>query len=302
MECRFVPVDNELNAIVEFDKTFPFILSRDNLKEYENGFVNWHKQTTIEISFVLEGAVDVYVLSEKTTVKEGNGFFIMPGNLHSVTPSSCSKSAIYFTFIFEPEILYGKKGNYFDCEYYAPFVQSGIPLFTFSSEQEWTNKVFETATAIEKLYPNESAAFKLKTQRTLQDIWLEFHHHILILGNYRKIQKNTKKILDMISYLHTHYAEKFSLTDMAEQTTISRSECCRYFKNAMHITISDYLLDYRLTKAVQLLENSSMNITEIAHATGFCDASYFIRRFQEKLNCSPQNYRKNMTNDQYADH
>ena len=94
---RFVPVDNELNAIVEFDKTFPFLLSKDNLKEYENGFVNWHKQTTIEISFVIEGAVDVYVLSEKTTVKEGNGFFIMPGTLHSVAQTPNTSSAVYFT-------------------------------------------------------------------------------------------------------------------------------------------------------------------------------------------------------------
>ena len=193
MDYRFVPVDNELNAMVEFDKTFPFILSRDNLKEYENGFVNWHKQTTIEISFVIEGAVDVYVLSEKMTVKEGNGFFIMPGNLHSVTPSSCAKSAIYFTFIFEPEVLYGKKGNYFDCEYYTPFVQSGIPFFTFSSEQEWTDDIFEMAKKIEKIYYNPSAELKLKMQRTLQDIWIIFYHHILVPENHNKIQKIQRK-------------------------------------------------------------------------------------------------------------
>lgn len=288
---RFVPVDNELNAIVEFDKTFPFLLSKDNLKEYENGFVNWHKQTTIEISFVIEGAVDVYVLSEKTTVKEGNGFFIMPGTLHSVAQTPNTSSAVYFTFIFEPEILYGKKGSFFDCEYYAPFVQSGTPFFTFSSEQEWASEIFQTAKELERLY-NPSPELKLKAQRTLQDIWIAFFHHLLALETYGKSQKNTKKILDMISYIHAHYTEKFSLADMAEKTSISQSECCRYFKKTMHITISDYLLEYRLTKAIQLLENSTMNTTEIAHATGFCDVSYFIRRFKEKLNCSPQKYRK----------
>lgn len=297
MERRFVEVDRELNAILALDRTFPFLLSRDNLQDYENGFVNWHKQTTVEISFVIEGAVDVFVLAEKATVKEGNGFFIMPGNLHSVTPSPEAKAAIYFTFIFEPEVLYGKKGSFFECKYYTPFTQSGVPFFTFSKEQPWAKEPFEAAKRIESSYPNPTAEFKLKTQRTLQDIWITFYHHILIQGNHNRIQQNTKKILDMISYIHTHYAEKFSLTDMAEQTTISRSECCRYFKKAMHITISDYLLEYRLTKAIELLENTTMNITEIAHATGFCDVSYFIRRFHEKLNCSPQKYRKNLAKD-----
>lgn len=294
MEAKFVPVDDKLNAIVEFDETFPFILSRDNLCEFENGFVNWHKQPTIEISFVVEGAVDVLVLSKKFTVKEGDGFFIMPGNLHSVMPSSNASSSIYFTFIFQPEVLYGKKGNFFYCEYYTPFAQSKIPFFTFSSSQTWEKDIWKIAKEMEGLYHNPSGELKLQMQRTLQDIWIAFYHHILISELPDKAETNTKKILDMILYLHTHYEEKFSLADMAEQVTISKSECCRYFKKIMHITISEYLLEYRLSKAIQLLESSSMSITEIAHATGFCDSSYFIHKFQQKLKCSPQKYRKQL--------
>ncbi|WP_455501360.1 AraC family transcriptional regulator [Gemmiger sp.] len=287
-----------MNAIVEFDKTFPFILSHDDLQEYRNGFVNWHKQPTIEISFVIKGAVEVFVLSQKATVKAGGGFFIMPGNLHSVVPSAEAGEAVCFTFIFAPEVLYGKKGGFFEIEYYAPFLQTGIPFFTFSENWDWTQKAFEIATPIERAYPDPSAEFKLKTQRAIQDIWILFYNHILIPGNHDKVHKNTKKILEMISYINNHYAEKFSLSDMAAQVAVSKSECSRYFKKAMNITISEYLLEYRLAQAVGLLETSTMNITEIAHATGFCDASYFIRKFQEKLRCSPEKYRKQLYKNQ----
>lgn len=294
MQNRFVKVDSELNALVEFDKSFPFILSRDDLREYQNGFVNWHKQSTIEISFVTEGAVEVSVISQKVTIKKGGGFFIMPGNLHSVMPSPDMEEAVYFTFIFAPEILVGKKGSFFDLEYYVPLLRTGVPFFTFSKNEDWAKEVFETAGQIEKAYPNPASLFKLKAQRAMQDIWIQFYYHVLSNENYGKAQENTKKILDMISYIHNHYTEKFSLSDMSEQLAISRSECCRYFKKAMHITISEYLLEYRLTQSIQLLENSTMNITEIAHASGFCGASYFIRRFQEKLECSPEKYRKQL--------
>lgn len=298
MRNRFVRVDHELNAIAEFDKTFPLILSHDDLREYQNGFVNWHKQPTIEISFVTEGAVDVFVLSQKTTIKKGSGFFIMPGNLHSIVPSPATKEAVYFTFIFAPEVLYGKRGSFFECEYYAPFVRTGIPFFVFSENQDWTKKAFHIAESVEQSHPGPTADFRLKAQRALQDIWIMFYHHILVPGDHNKVQMNTKKILDMTSYIHDHYMEKFSLSDMAEHVAVSRSECSRYFKKAMHITISDYLLEYRLTQAVELLETSTMNITEIAHAAGFCDASYFIRRFREKLQCSPEKYRKQLYEDQ----
>ena len=294
MGSRYVNVDAELNAIVEFDKTFPCILSRDDLSEYKNGFVNWHKQPTAEISFVTKGAVEVYVLSEKITVSEGSGFVIMPGNFHSVMPSPEAEAAIYFTFIFHPEVLYGKRGSFFECEYYTPFVQNGAAYFTFSKDENWGREMFEKAGETEAAWTEPNAEFKLRVQRALQDIWIALYRNVLLGKEHSKTQKDTKKIFEMISYIHAHYAEKFSLTDMAEQLAVSRSECCRFFKRSMLITISDYLTEYRLTQAIQLLENSTMSITEIAMATGFCDASYFIRKFREKLNCSPQKYRNKM--------
>ena len=87
MTNRQVPIDMEMNAIVQFDPSFRFILSRDDLSEYNKGFVNWHKQPTIEVSVVYDGAVNVYVLEQEQTVTTGNGFFILPGFLHSICPA-----------------------------------------------------------------------------------------------------------------------------------------------------------------------------------------------------------------------
>ena len=47
MTKRQIPIDKEMNAIVELDNSFRFMLSLDDLSEYNKGFVNWHKQPTI---------------------------------------------------------------------------------------------------------------------------------------------------------------------------------------------------------------------------------------------------------------
>lgn len=69
-----VPIDNEMNALERLDPSFRFTFSNDDLSEYHKGFVNWHKQTSVEISVVCEGAVDVYVLKQKKTVSAGGCF------------------------------------------------------------------------------------------------------------------------------------------------------------------------------------------------------------------------------------
>lgn len=293
-----VPIDNEMNAIVEFDPAFRFTFSNDDLSEYHKGFVNWHKQPTIEISVVCEGAVDVYVLKQKKTVTVGEGFCIMPGCLHSICAAADQKTARYFTLIFHPEILYGYRGSYFENAYYRPFADSGIPLFMFRKQDEWAKEIFIKLEWISRhclerwnnVPPTSSPAeIRLEIQHDLQDIWVQFSKH-LSQEEMDTSFIHTRKIYDLIGYLHEHYTEKFSLTALAESVFMSRNECCRYFKQAMHMTITEYLLEYRLSKASELLETSGLSITKIAEQTGFCDVSYFIKMFRQKTGITPKAY------------
>lgn len=51
-----IPVDHELNTLLRLNPEFPLAVSHDNLSSYQNHFVNWHKQGSIEISVVKEGS------------------------------------------------------------------------------------------------------------------------------------------------------------------------------------------------------------------------------------------------------
>lgn len=58
-------------------------------------------------------------------------------------------------------------------------------------------------------------------------------------------------------------------------------------------TLSAYLLDARLRHASALLKNPALNIGDIARASGFSDANYFIRCFRKHHGQSPGQLRKN---------
>lgn len=67
-----IPVDHELNTLLRLNPEFPLAVSHDNLSSYQNHFVNWHKQGSIEISVVKEGAVTVNLLNHQEHVAAGN--------------------------------------------------------------------------------------------------------------------------------------------------------------------------------------------------------------------------------------
>ena len=55
---------------------------------------------------------------------------------------------------------------------------------------------------------------------------------------------------------------------------------------------SEYINDYRLKKAVEMMDNKLLTLHDIALSTGFYDYSYFSKQFIKKYNQSPGIYRR----------
>ena len=95
-----------------------------------------------------------------------------------------------------------------------------------------------------------------------------------------------------LQYISEHYSEHIFLDDLSASANVSKSECLRCFKSSLKITPYKYLMEFRLSKAVDMLVSSSKSIGEIAELTGFNQLSYFGKCFREKMQCSPKEYRK----------
>lgn len=65
----------------------------------------------------------------------------------------------------------------------------------------------------------------------------------------------------------------------------------RRFKKISSLTPSDFIKDYRLTHAAQLLVNTNMSVQEIIYNVGISNKSYFYREFARKYNITPKEYR-----------
>ena len=92
------------------------------------------------------------------------------------------------------------------------------------------------------------------------------------------LHERTKSIL---SYIHRHYSEKITISDMAAHVGVSTKECIRSFKNAFHQTPMDYLISYRMEQAKRFLKETDETITDIAFLTGFHDSAYFSKTFKK---------------------
>ncbi|MDR2955983.1 MAG: response regulator [Prevotella sp.] len=84
--------------------------------------------------------------------------------------------------------------------------------------------------------------------------------------------------------------EDFSVESLADILSISRSNLQRKVKVISGMTPGEYLRNYRLRKACQLLIESNMRINEVAFEVGFSSASYFNKVFYKAYNMTPTEF------------
>jgi len=81
-----------------------------------------------------------------------------------------------------------------------------------------------------------------------------------------------------------------TITDFAHEIGMSKSQLARKLKLVSGLSPNDFLKEFRLRKAVALMENHSMNIAEITMATGFTNPSYFTKCFRKRFGKAPSDY------------
>ena len=85
----------------------------------------------------------------------------------------------------------------------------------------------------------------------------------------------------------------FSVEELASKLNISRVQLYRKVKAVLGIGIGDYINNFRLEKAKELLMTTTMNISEIAYSCGFASPNYFSTTFKTKYGIPPKDFRNN---------
>ena len=94
------------------------------------------------------------------------------------------------------------------------------------------------------------------------------------------------------AYVERHFAEKVTLDDLARAATVSPSYLIRLFKRQLETTPHDYLLRYRISRAKELLAETTLTSAVIAERVGFTSESNFSYRFKQMTGQGPRAYRQ----------
>lgn len=110
--------------------------------------------------------------------------------------------------------------------------------------------------------------------------------------NSRKQNRNSVLVDSVIALLETRYSDmNLSLDSIADEIGMSKDYISKMFRKACGKSISDYLLDLRISKVIQLMEDPELDFSDILDQVGIENKKYFYSLFKKKMGASLRDYR-----------
>lgn len=288
--------DKSLHEVNHYDdESFPvgmYIVTKDKIIPDGRGHMDLHWHEELQFTLVTAGSVVMQVDGKMYMLKEGQAIFINRNLLH--VTSDLPEDGRYISINFPDKLLGFFAGSRMESDYVIPYTNNYcFPAIVFREDVPWQKQILNELRKSQDILLKKETMYEYDTSQKLVSIWMT-----LIRGAKDQWKKPSKgyirkqeRVQRMLSYIHRNYMNDIVLKDIAAEVNVSEGECCRCFKEMIGESPNQYLLGYRVSRAMEILSRTQLSVTETAFQCGFNDTSHFIQYFKKKTKMTPNEFR-----------
>lgn len=241
---------------------------------------NPHFHNCHQIILILKGRVDFCVNGKITGAQAGDVAIFSCYENHSVQV----RSAEYERYVLhlDPEMAHRKS-----------------PVYSLLTDRP---RGFCNVIHVEQSVAEIAEIFRaLMRERSAKTVLAEEMEQLLVKELLIRIYRCTplqpdsmhdELVMDIKQRFENHFAEPYTLSDLAKQHRISVSALSHRFREMTGVSVMAYLQSCRMAHAKQMLAQTDSSIGEIVETCGFSDNSNFSRTFRQLNGLSPTDFRR----------
>ena len=231
------------------------------------------------------------IQSETIHCTEGEVILLLPDVIHSFylnDTSDCEFQHIHFNPEMFSTIVLEDEGVF-------PITLMHAILFSaqFYYRMESDPVINEHLQKLITLYASSNSLFSAANINVaLMNLMLYILDHTETEHGFSEPQLQNSYVAYTLNYIRENFTQKIRQEDIALQLHISVRYLSKIFKNYMRVTLSNYINIYRINRSIELMQNTSLTLTEIALQVGFKDSQHYSKVFMNVINATPAHYRK----------
>lgn len=289
LECS-VETDARQRQLKAFGSPqFPVYCSETDLAALS---IPWHWHDELEVDFPIAGRAQLTVDGADRILEPGECLFVNAGAVHCIRPASPAPCILH-AIVFHPRLVGGSPESVYWQEYLKPLLGGGPGCFLGTGE-DWQTEAMEQIKTAWRACEEEKRGYEFTVRSALSRLafLLSEHRPSMEKKPSEKARREMARIKTMLQFIQVHYGEPLTAAEIAGSAAVSESECLRCFRNVIGTTPVQYLNQYRIQRAAELLLSTDCKIMEIGLQCGFQEMGWFARTFRKVKGCTPSEYRR----------
>ncbi len=232
------------------------------------------------IHYILSGKGVFHVGNTTCHLKEGDGFLICPDVItyyQADTHDPWSYSWVGFHGLKAEAYL--KDGN----------LTLDNPIFTYDSDG-FIKECFEHMMETKKIPRGRDVRLLSYLYLFLSKLIEANGNNLFTDGGMDKKEQYAKKVIE---YIEMNYSRKMSIAEAAHYIGLDRCYLGSIFKHYFNVSMQEFLINYRVNKACELMKTNNLTIGDISRSIGYDDPLLFSKIFRKVKGVSPKDYKKN---------
>ncbi|NLM34306.1 MAG: helix-turn-helix domain-containing protein [Clostridiales bacterium] len=268
---------------INYDVGVPVEVSFVSIEDYP---IHWHN--CIEIIYVLEGKLEVYINSIKYEIRAGELEIINMDEVHHLKGQGGENKVLIF--YIDP---------YFFERYYSDI--ENMYFYTDSStENAQAGEEYEELRALLAAILCEKVQKQEDYDENIKEILVELLYHLINNFNYLVYEKEElkedinlfRRYHSISKYIANNYNQNITLQDIAEKEFLSPRYLSHEIKYATGYSFTELLNLTRVEESIKLLLDSDKTLSEISEEVGFSHLRYYNKNFKRFYMCTPLQFRK----------
>lgn len=249
---------------------------------------------SMELVEVTRGSVTMQIGTVFVNAEAGDFVFVPPTMAFSVRADS--GEAQVRGIVFDSSILEANMENFDVDILYMFYVQAKNKISVFDKAHPIHDTLAFYAEGAYDEFLSKDVCYKLPIKANIYLMMTALLRYYCGSKDEldRMIYHNVMRLRPALEYIEEHYKEKMHIETLCEKINVSPDYFTKIFRESMGKTPIDYINAIRTNRAMKLLSDTEMSMSEIAEDIGFCNSNYFHKIFKQYMTTSPFAYRKSM--------
>lgn len=253
-----------------------------------------HDHNYVEVFYVCQGSVTHRIDGEEVTVRQGELLFLNQYISHEILPAGREDLAINLIVLpefFDTAFSMIEKNNVL-ADFLADSLKerngaSRYLYFQVADNMQIQNLMENLIDSLLHKQGNEDQI----NQHTMGLLFLHLMNAARSLKESTPNQYRNMMMMTTLKYIEENYRDG-SLTELCDMLNQTISGLSRMIRRCTGHTYKELLQRRRFRKAVELLVETELPVNDIVTAVGYENNSYFYRKFRERYQMTPNDYRE----------